>query len=86
VPATFLSFLGFLALWPLGLVGFAVLAVGLFVPKFRNYARRGLIWGFPGALALSMPFALAGFGMTGGQLPGPEFLSSLVKVFFAASL
>ena len=83
MPATFLLFLVFLALWPLGVAGFAVLGAGLFVPKFRNYARRGLLWGLPGALALSVPFALIGFGMTGGQLPGTEFLSSLTKVFFA---
>ena len=83
MPFTFLLFLAFLALWPLGAAIALVLAVGLFVPRFRTYARRGFVWGVPAGLALSLPFAWIGFDMTGLERPGSEFLLTLGKVFFA---
>jgi hypothetical protein len=83
MPASFVLYLAFILLWPLGGVLVATCAVALFIPKYRRYGRAGLIWGIPCGVAVTVPIALVGFEMTRSGLPDLGFFSLLLKMFFA---
>ena len=82
MPATFLAFLLYLALWPAGLVAFFGAAGFLFVSKYRRFARSALIWGLAGALAIAIPLGWFGLGMIDPRFEDRVF-SLLFRPFFA---
>jgi hypothetical protein len=83
VPASFVVFLAFIALWPLGVGAFFAMIAGFLRPKYRRYARRGSVWALVGGLALSVPLAVIGPAETGIAPLRIDFAMLVVKVFFA---
>lgn len=83
MTASFLLYLAFVTLWPLGAGLFAACAVGLFAPKYRRYSRAGFIWGVPCGVAVFVPIALVGFEMTRHGLPEFGFFLLLIELFCA---
>ena len=80
MPGTFLVFLLYLALWPVGIAAFLGAAGALFVPKYRRIARSALIWGLVGSLAVSVPLAWLGLGMI-----DPRFEDRVFSLLFRPS-
>ena len=81
--ASFILYLAFAVLWPVGAVLVAACTVALLTPKYGRFGRAGLIWGTPCGVAVTVPIALIGFEMTRSGVPDLDFFTLLLKMFLA---